>query len=234
MRPSRFTVKPKPDDAWDGRPRMVPVFALPATVLFPLTYLPLHIFEARYREMVGDALPGDRLITVALLKEGWESNYYGNPPIHSIGCLGRIEEARRLEDGRYNIVLRGVQKVVVKDPSYDKNYRRAWIEPSQPEVRTPSVFHKTFHNELVEDLKVYARLRGWESQVDAFLEMKMDQDHLVQVLSSELDLTPLEKQFLLEAESPLQQARRLVEFIRFMTAEVQSRNQADRPKDTGN
>ena len=233
MRPSRFTVKP--DDVLDSRPRRVPVFALPATVLFPLTYLPLHIFEPRYREMIEDALRGDRLITIALLKEGWEENYYGNPPIHTIGCLGRIEEAKRLQNGRYNIVLQGLQKVDVKDQSYEKTYRRARVELCQLE-NTPSVFPKTFYNDLVRDLKIYAKLRGWETQVDAFffLEMKMDHDRLIQVLSSELDLTPLEKQFLLEAESPLQQGRRLIEFIRFMTAEVQSRSQADRPKDTGN
>ena len=213
---------------------MVPVFALPATVLFPLTYLPLHIFEPRYREMIRDALRGDRLIMISLLKEGWEEDYYGNPPIHTIGCLGRIEETKRLKNGRYNIVLQGLQKVVMKDPSYEKTYRRARVELCQLEEGLDPVFPETFYKDLVSDLKVYARLRGWEAQVDTFLDMQMDQDRLVQVLSSELDLTPLEKQFLLEAESPLQQGRRLVEFIRFMTAEVQSQNQADRPKDTGN
>ena len=185
--------------------------------------------------MIRDALRGDRLIMISLLKEGWEEDYYGNPPIHTIGCLGRIEETKRLKNGRYNIVLQGLQKVGVKDQSYEKTYRQARVELCQFE-NAPPLFPKTFYNDLVRDLKVYAKLRGWETQVDAFffLEMKMDHDRLVQVLSSELDLTPLEKQFLLEAENPLQQGRRLMELIRFMTAEFQSWIQADRPKDTGN
>ena len=58
-------------------PATVPVFALPNVVLFPKTYLPLHIFEPRYREMVDDAVMGGQCIGMALLKEGWESDYYG-------------------------------------------------------------------------------------------------------------------------------------------------------------
>lgn len=211
---------------------MVPVFALPATVLFPLTYLPLHVFENRYWEMVRDALHGDRLITIALLKEGWEEGYYGNPPIHTIGCLGRIEEAKPLQNNRYNIILQGLQKVSLKDPSYDKSYRRARVELYRFEEDTAAVFPETFYKGLVKDLKIYAKLRGWEAQVNTFLAAKVGQEQLIHVLSSELDLTPVEKQFLLEAESPLQQGQRLIEFIRFMSNEFESRNQADRSSDT--
>src|SRR5512145_454301 len=71
-------------------PDIIPIFALPTVVFFPRTYLPLHVFEPRYREMVQDAAREGRCIGMALLKEGWESNYYGNPPIFSMGCVGRL------------------------------------------------------------------------------------------------------------------------------------------------
>jgi len=57
----------------------IPVFPLPDLVFFPHATLPLHIFEPRYREMTEDALRGDRLIAMALLKPGWERAYDGNP-----------------------------------------------------------------------------------------------------------------------------------------------------------
>ena len=79
-------------------------------MLFPNVFLPLHIFEPRYREMVGDALDGDRIIGMVLLRPGWEGDYEGRPPVYPVGCAGLITHAERLADGRYNIVLRGLEK----------------------------------------------------------------------------------------------------------------------------
>src|SRR5687767_12109852 len=91
-------------------PPTIPIFPLPNVVLFPNVFLPLHIFEPRYREMVSDALEGDRMIGMVLLRPGWEGNYEGRPPVYPTGCSGLITHHERLPDGRYNIVLRGVEK----------------------------------------------------------------------------------------------------------------------------
>ena len=53
-------------------PKRIPIFPLPAVVFFPKTFLPLHIFEPRYRAMVADAATGGECIGMALVKEGWE------------------------------------------------------------------------------------------------------------------------------------------------------------------
>ena len=95
-------------------PAELPIFPLPSVVLFPHVCLPLHIFEPRYREMVGDALRGDRLIGMVLLKAGWESDYEGRPPVYEMGCAGLVSHSERLDDGRYNIVLHGLEKFRVK------------------------------------------------------------------------------------------------------------------------
>ena len=91
-------------------PPTIPIFPLPNVVLFPNVFLPLHIFEPRYRQMVEDALDGDRIIGMVLLRPGWEGDYEGRPPVYPIGCAGVITHAERLADGRYNIVLRGMEK----------------------------------------------------------------------------------------------------------------------------
>ena len=65
----------------------VPVFPLPTVVLFPHAVVPLHIFELRYRTMVRDALSGERVIALALLKPGWEREYHASPEFHALGCL---------------------------------------------------------------------------------------------------------------------------------------------------
>jgi Lon protease-like protein len=73
-------------------PPEIPLFPLPDVVLFPGVTRPLLIFEPRYREMVADALKGNRIIGMVLLRPGFEKDYEGRPPIHDIGCAGTIEE----------------------------------------------------------------------------------------------------------------------------------------------
>src|SRR5437762_2021486 len=106
---------------------LLPIFPLPNVVLFPSVFLPLHIFEPRYREMVADALATDRLIGMVLLRPGWERDYEGRPPIYPIGCTGLITHADRQPDGRYNIVLRGVERFRVVEDDAERSYRRAVV-----------------------------------------------------------------------------------------------------------
>ena len=75
---------------------LLPLFPLPNVVLFPNVFLPLHIFEPRYREMVADALASDRMIGMVLLQPGWERDYDGRPPVYPIGCSGVITHVERL------------------------------------------------------------------------------------------------------------------------------------------
>src|SRR5678815_4288930 len=108
---------------------LLPLFPLPNVVLFPNVFLPLHIFEPRYREMVADAIAGDRVIGMALLKPGWEDDYEGRPPIFATGCSGVITHFERLPDGRYNIILRGVERFRILEEEESRSYRRAIVEP---------------------------------------------------------------------------------------------------------
>src|ERR671925_1990155 len=109
-------------------PPSLPLFPLPNVVLFPNVFLPLHIFEPRYREMVADALESDRMIGMVLLRPGWERDYEGRPPVYDIGCSGVITHVERLQDGRYNIVLRGMERFRILGEDQSRSYRRATIE----------------------------------------------------------------------------------------------------------
>ena len=86
------------------------VFPLPSAVLFPHAALPLHIFEPRYRDLVRDALAGDKVMALAQLEPGWESQYGERPPLQPMLCAGLIIWHEELPDGRYNILLQGVAR----------------------------------------------------------------------------------------------------------------------------
>ena len=80
----------------------LPIFPLAGAILFPGLQLPLHVFEPRYRTLVGSALARDRRIAMIQPHAPTE-----NAPLYAVGCVGKIGEVEALDDGRYNIVLEG-------------------------------------------------------------------------------------------------------------------------------
>jgi len=112
----------------------VPVFPLPNVVLFPGAVLPLHVFELRYRTMVREALSGERLIALALLRPGWERDYQGSPAFYPIGCLARFEEVEWLVNDSYNLKLLGLARVYFERIVREYPYRaaRVRLRPEQP------------------------------------------------------------------------------------------------------
>src|SRR4051794_11957962 len=95
--------------------RQLKIFPLPTAVLLPGAVLPLHIFEPRYRKMVGDALATDRVLAMGMLDAGWEADYHGRPRVRPVVGVGRILEEERLADGRYNIQLVGVTRALIEE-----------------------------------------------------------------------------------------------------------------------
>lgn len=195
-------------------PETIPVFALPNVVLFPKTYLPLHIFEPRYRRMVDDAVMGGQCIGMALLKEGWESDYYGNPPVFAMGCVGRLVSVQPLADGRSNILLQGLERFEITEESHDQPYRQASITLKTRAAEAS--LDPAVRQRLVTALEEYLRSRQEPPTWQGWFREEVSDDILVNTLSTYLDCTPLEKQFLLEADSLHQQARRLSDLIQFL------------------
>lgn len=201
---------------------LLPIFPLPNVVLFPNVFLPLHIFERRYREMVADALTSDRLVGIVLLRSGWQQDYVGRPPVYPIGSSGVITHVERLPDGRYNIVLRGVERFRILEEDEGRSYRRARIEPV-PERETAGADRTILRHQRsrLESLLAPAiertvgsthGLAGRAAQ-DPKVPSAMTDEDLVNALAQYLDLEPLEKQALLEQHSLRSRAESLVELL---------------------
>ena len=195
-------------------PSRIPVFPLPNVVLFPKTYLPLHIFEPRYRAMVSDAVTSGQCIGMALLKDGWETDYYGHPPVFSMGCVGRLASVQTLADGRSNILLQGLERFAIEREWYDKAYREATIAVT---IRgTETSLDPMVRRRLFATLESYLQSRDDVPTWQELFREDVSDEIIVNTLSTYLECTPLEKQFLLEADSLHQQARRLSDLIEFM------------------
>ena len=190
---------------------LLPLFPLPATVLFPSVFLPLHIFEPRYREMIADAVAGERLIGMVLLRPGWEQPYEGGPPVYAVGCSGVISHVDRLADGRYNIVLRGLDRFRIEAEGRERRYRRARVATlreapvsGNERARLRSVRHR------LESMIVPAAER---TGTDARTATGMSDEDLVNALAQYLELDPIEKQALLEMDGVVPRGTALVELL---------------------
>jgi len=108
---------------------VVPLFPLPDFFLYPGTVAPLHIFEARYRQMVNDLLDGPgRLVIASLIKRA--PRQPGMPaPVFPIGTLAEIIRHEKLPEGRFLIVLAGLTRVKVAEVASDRLYRKVQVEP---------------------------------------------------------------------------------------------------------
>jgi Lon protease-like protein len=191
-------------------PAAIPLFPLPNVVLFPNVFLPLHIFEPRYRAMVADALAGDRIIGMVLLKPGYEAGYEGRPATYQVGCAGVITHAEPLDDGRYNIVLRGLEKFRVLDEDPTRSYRVATIEPhdeTTPEADKVALRHERQRLEAL--LAAAIERTGGEPR---FPPAVPDED-LINALAQYLDFEPVERQALLERPGILARCRGLIELL---------------------
>ena len=196
-------------------PPTIPIFPLPNVVLFPNVFLPLHIFEGRYRAMVREALGGDRVIGMVLLQPKYEANYEGRPPVFTVGCAGAITHSEPLGDGRFNIVLRGTERFRITGEDESTAYRIAHVDGLP---------------ELVSD-EHRAELRRLRPQLEALLAAAVERtgseprfppaipdEDLVNALAQHLDLEPLEHQALLEREGVLARCRGLIELLQMNTA----------------
>ena len=184
-------------DKFSGMARLFP---LPSLVLFPHVMQPLHIFEPRYRDMLEDALAGDRLVAMALLAPGWESDYEGRPDIHPVACLGRITTYFRLADGTYNVLLLGLRRVkLLGEIQSGRRFRKAWVEIREDHYPPQEIGdYDLLYGQLRRAfLQILPFLPEAQEQFDQFSGTDVSLGMLTDIISYMLDIDLGKKQSLL-------------------------------------
>jgi len=109
-------------------PAEVPVMTLPNATLFPQAFLPLYIFEPRYRQMLADALDSDRMFSVAMQKPDRKRE---TPSL--VAGLGLIRVSVGHRNGTSHLILQGLARVELEEAVRFKPYRIQRIRP----LKTP-------------------------------------------------------------------------------------------------
>jgi Lon protease-like protein len=191
------------------------LFPLPGLVFFPHAVQPLHIFEPRYRQLAADVLAEDRLIAPVLLRPGWEENYDDRPAVHPVACLGRVIADQLLPDGRYNLVLRGLARVRIREElETGKQYRVARTEVLR-DCTTGDVDELMTLRTALADLMLPRVTAGpVREQLRELFKGELPLGQLCDVLAFALPLPTEAKQELLEILGVTDRARQLMEAFR--------------------
>ena len=188
-------------------PVRLSIFPLGGAILFPGLQLPLHIFEPRYRALVGSALAKDRRIAMIQPQGASEG-----APLFEMGCVGRIGEVEALEDGRYNIVLEGEARFrLVREIKVTTPFRQVEGELiADPDLEALSAIERaSFEREARE----FADRQGYAIDWDEVAGL--DDQALINGVSQIAPFDAAAKQALLEAPDIASRCEMLVQLMQF-------------------
>ncbi len=187
-------------------PDVIPIFPLPQTVLLPGEVLPLHIFEARYTEMVRDALASHHIIGMVQILPGHEKEQPFNPPVRDVGCAGVIARHTETEDGRFLIWLVGVERFhISQELETVTRYRLASIRHDGAEGETARQGLSLRRLNLLASLTAFldGKMEGGEDAVSDLMRQmgQVGDEALAAAAAQVLGVTAERKQRLLEVQS---------------------------------
>lgn len=184
--------------SFDELPASLSIFPLVGAVVMPGGFLPLHIFEQRYLDMIKDAMRGEQLIGMIQPKQD-----HANAPLHQIGTCARIVQYEESQDGRYNIVLNGLcrfeierelqaiskyRMVVPRWSGFEGDYDKADVDD-----KDSLAYFRKLLKKYLDQLDVDSK---WKAVADA-----MPAEQLVSNSVCYLPIGPQDKQLLLETNN---------------------------------
>ncbi len=199
----------------------LPLFPLPNCVLLPGGLLPLLVFEPRYREMTRDCLAGHQLMGIARLRPGFESAYYGRPPVYEKCGVGQILCSEELPDGRFRLLLRGIALAeIARELPADRKYRLVEARALDDASYDPADAHDHVHRliKLCDRLAEVIPKGGSELRdlVRAFDAPGACADAVAAALVMDADA----RQELLEARDPMVRLQRTLGHVSHLLCEL--------------
>jgi Lon protease-like protein len=186
-------------------------------VLLPGEQAPLHIFEPRYRELIGECLEQGGEFGLVLADDDG---------MREIGCrAGVIEVLEQFDDGRLNVVIEGRERIRIAELTEGHTYMTAEVEDIDDEDEAPT------EDEIEECLAAYARVvAAAEADLD---DLDLDADSIAYQIASRIDFGTEVKQGLLELRSERDRVIRLAPMLS-QAAEAVERDREIRARAGGN
>ena len=198
-------------------PNIIPVFPLSGVIYFPNTNLPLNIFEERYLKLVNDTYRKDKLMGMV------QSQKMGDL-VYNIGCLGKISDYQKSQDGRVLINLTGLIRFkIIEEIKNDKLYREFKVDYSRFKIDLENANSDFKIDSLIEKAKIFFKKNGLLLNWKEF--ERLDKIQRINTLAMISPITIEEKQKLLEAVSVEDKIKNLENIISYYLHEVNFNNQ---------
>ena len=198
-------------------PREIPIFPLSGVIYFPKTNLPLNIFEQRYLNLVKDAYNNDKLMGMVQSKKE-------NKSVYQVGCIGKISDFEKSNDGRILINLTGISRFkILEEIPNNKLYREFKVDYSEFSEDVKDVQQEVNATSLMNKAKNFFKRSGLLLNWKEF--EKLDHSQRVNTLAMIAPITNEEKQKLLEAISIKDKVETLESIISFYLHETGFNNQ---------
>jgi uncharacterized protein len=195
-------------------PAILPLFPLPQVVLFPQTFLPLHVFEPRYQELTVEVLNSHHHLVLTLMREDPDPGTLGEAaPVFPTGCIAEIVRAEPLTAGRWNLLVQGKDTVRILQEMPGKAFRQARVEVLP--FDSSQIWTGPHRRRLMEALQAYAAAEGIEAQLKELLDLPLEDMDRLNTLAMALDFEPTERQFLLESRDLPTLAERMLQLLEF-------------------
>ena len=198
-------------------PNQIPIFPLSGVIYFPKTNLPLNIFEQRYLDLVNDAIRKDKLI-------GMIQNKRKDEGLYKVGCLGKISDFQKSDDGRILINLSGITRFeILEEQENSKLYREFKVNYDKFNLDLEPVLEEINTKSIVEKAEIFFNRSGFLLNWREF--EKLDEMQKINTLAMIAPVTNEEKQKLLEAVSLKDKAKTLENIITFYLHDSDFKNQ---------
>ena len=188
-------------------PNLIPVFPLSGVIYFPKTNLPLNIFERRYLDLVNDVVKKDKLM-------GMIQSRKENDEIYTVGCLGKISDFKRSEDGRILINLVGVSRFeILEEKTNSKLYREFKVDYEKFKSDTKPIREQLEMEILMKKAQNFFNKNGLLLNWNEF--EKLENTQKIDTLAMIAPITNEEKQKLLECITFVEKIKTLSDIINF-------------------
>lgn len=188
----------------------LPLFPL-NVVLFPGENLPLHIFEPRYRLMINECYQEEKPFGIVLMRP--ESEHLQEEP-YPIGTMAEIVALDRMEDGRMNLIARGLQRFRILSQHREKPYLSGWVEVFK-DIAGREKTLRTFANQARELFDSYLQvLLEVVGKQDIDFNLPTEPEELSHFIAYFLDVQNERKQQFLELTSTKQRLMEEIDILR--------------------
>tara|TARA_B100000401_G_scaffold438142_1_gene385601 strand:- start:2571 stop:3215 length:645 start_codon:yes stop_codon:yes gene_type:complete len=199
-------------------PSKIPVFPLSNFIVFPNTTVPLNIFEPRYLKMTEDAMASDRLIGMIQPKKTGELR---KPDLFDVGCVCRIVSFNETDDGRYIIILKGINRFKkINEVDNKKLYRELNVDYNSfvnDKNSEEEDFKFSKIKKILDELKQLFQKRGYQISWKDIEGQNVYQT--LSALSMASPFSVLEKQILLESKNLEERQLKFEEILKTYTTE---------------